>query len=87
MDFEGCNYMTFRMEHGRDIDLLERLYTVYSNENIDPMSLVASSELPVFEKYDEYIPSELLRHAYSVDRLNISEAVGRLSDILSEYEK
>ena len=55
MDFEGCNYMTFRMEHGRDIDLLERLYTVYSNENIDPMSLVASSELPVFEKYDEYI--------------------------------
>ena len=87
MDFEGCNYMTFRMEHGRDTDLLECLYGMYSNNNIDPLELVSRSELPIFEKYDEYIPGELLRHAYSVDRLNISEAVGRLSDILSEYEK
>jgi hypothetical protein len=47
--------------------------------------LVASTELPSFEKYDEYIPGDLLRHAYAVDRLDTKEAVFRLKQIAKEF--
>jgi hypothetical protein len=40
--------------------------------------------LPAFEKYDEYIPADLLRHAYAIDRLDTQEAVKRLKEISNE---
>ena len=87
MDFEGCNYMTFRMERGRGEDLVRELLRSYGVQTASPMSLVSPKELPVFEKYDEYIPAELLRHAYAVDRLNLPEAVGRLYEILDTLKE
>ncbi|MBQ8331788.1 MAG: DEAD/DEAH box helicase [Clostridia bacterium] len=87
MDFEGCNYMTFRMERGRGEDLVRQLLRSYGVQTASPMSLVSPKELPVFEKYDEYIPAELLRHAYAVDRLNLPEAVGRLYEILDTLKE
>ena len=43
------------------------------------------SSITSFEKYDEYIPADLLRHAYAIDRLDTDEAVKRLKDIAGEY--
>ncbi len=85
MDHEGCNYLMFRMEKGDDRSLMECLDQTFGSGRIPPMALVSPKELPVFEKYDEFIPGELLRHAYAVDRLDMEEAVGRISDILREY--
>ncbi len=85
MDFEGCNYLTFRMERGSEKELLARLDQLYSHASVSPLQLVSPKELPVFEKYDPYIPGDLLRHAYSVDRLNLPEAKKRIGDILNEY--
>ena len=44
-------------------------------------SLVGATECPVFEKYDEYIPSELLRKAYKTDKLRADEIMARVSPL------
>ncbi|MBR2353179.1 MAG: DEAD/DEAH box helicase [Clostridia bacterium] len=81
IDYEGCNYLMFRMEKGTEREFLETLYRTYGDGRVLPMELVSPKELPVFEKYDTYIPGDLLRHAYSVDRLNMQEAILRIKQI------
>ena len=84
LEFEGCYYMTFRMERGNEYDLISRLEGIARTEGIDCEALVQSGELPVFEKYDEYIPADLLRRAYAADRLRSDEVVRRLGEMLNE---
>ena len=85
LEFEGCYYMTFRMERGNDYDLLTHLCGIVETDGIDCQSLVQSGEVPIFEKYDEHVPGELLRKAYAADRLRADEAEARLSEMLAEY--
>ncbi len=85
MGFEGCCFLTFRMEKGNDRDLIAHLCRLVETEGIDCDSLVSESESPLFEKYDEYIPGELLRRAYAVDRLRADEAERRLLSIRDEF--
>lgn len=84
MDYEGCDYLSFRMEHGDGRQLLETLSKRYSHQEVSAQELVSPKELPLFEKYDRYIPGDLLRHAYGCDRLNVSEATMRIEQILKE---
>ncbi len=85
MEYEGCYYMTFKMEQGSGYGLIEHLNKVADAEGIDLDSLVSASECPVFEKYDDRIPSELLRKAYTADRLRADEVRERLADLMAEY--
>ena len=87
MEYEGCCYMTFKMERGDGRELISYLSKKASTEGIDKSALVAASECPVFEKYDDFIPSELLRDAYMADRLRTDEAVQRLAEIAWELGK
>lgn len=87
MEYEGCCYMTFKMERGDGRELISYLSKKASTEGIDKSALVAPSECPVFEKYDDFIPSELLRDAYRADRLRTDEAVKRLAEIALELGK
>lgn len=87
MEYEGCCYMTFKMERGDGRELISYLSKKASTEGIDKSTLVAPSECPVFEKYDDFIPSELLRDAYMADRLRTDEAVKRLAEIAWELGK
>ena len=73
------------MEKGSDKELAEFLYTAVARRVIDALSLVSSKELPIFEKYDGYVPAELLRYAYSVDKLSVGETERRIADIYAEY--
>ncbi len=84
MEYEGCNYLMFRMERGTEKELLESLLRTYADGHILPIELVNPKELPIFEKYDEYVPGDLLRHAYSVDRLNMDEAIKRINEMNEE---
>ena len=79
IDFEGCYYIKFRMEKGTPEALLNRLKDKFGKAVFDPIELVSPNELPTFEKYDRYVPAELLRIAYSQDRLNIQEATNRIN--------
>ena len=80
IEFEGCYYITFRMERTR-----EEFFAVLAAlaaAPIDCTELVAPSELPVFDKYDPFIPGELLRRAYATDRLDPTEAQSRLVEMV-----
>ena len=85
LEFEGCYYLTFRMERGNDYDLISHLAGIVETDGIDCETLVQSGEVPIFEKYDEHIPGELLRRAYAADRLRADEAEARVREILGEY--
>ena len=70
IDYERCYYITFRMERGNPEDLWNDIRNKLLSYDFDMYSLSAAGETPVFDKYDIYIPAELLRDAYTVDRLN-----------------
>ncbi len=84
IEYSGCYYITFKMERGTGKEFIDYLNTMALKEGIDTEELISSKENPVFEKYDSYIPSELLRHAYAQDRLQADEVIKRLSQISSE---
>jgi ATP-dependent Lhr-like helicase len=86
IEYEGCYYIKFRMEKGSPKELAKFLCEHVSRHGIDALSLVGSKELPIFEKYDGYIPAELLRYAYSVDKLCVPETEKRIRDIWEEYD-
>ncbi len=85
LEFEGCYYLTFRMERGNDYELLSHLAHLVETDGIDCTALVQSGETPMFEKYDEHIPGDLLRRAYAVDRLRADEAECRILEMIREY--
>lgn len=79
----GSNYITFRMENGTDKLLVQKLVSRFASLT-GADSLVSNKELPVFEKYDEFVPAELLRHSFAVDRLDLDEANMRIMQINKE---
>lgn len=87
IDYEGCYYMTFKMENGKDFDMISQLYESITGEGINTDLLVSQTELPVFEKYDNFIPGELLRRAYTTDRLRTDEIDFRIKEMMEEYRK
>lgn len=73
---EGCCYITFKLKgEGRNIE--ERIASIIERDGLEPAELVFDGECPVFDKYDEFIPPELLRDAYAVDRLCPEEVIRR----------
>ncbi len=82
IDFEGCYYMTFRMEKGDEQRFMSILNDHFGSDAVSAISLVSSKELPAFEKYDKYIPGDLLREAYAADRLDTGEASRRINEML-----
>lgn len=62
-------YMQFTMKVGK-----EEFFRVVREEiqkPIDPMELVYPKELPLFDKYDEYLPEELVRKGFALGVLDL----------------
>ena len=62
-------YMQFTMQVSE-----EEFYEILAEEaekQFDPLELVYPKEVPVFEKYDEYIPEELVRKGFACGVLDI----------------
>ena len=57
--------------------LIFNVRTILERDGLDTFSLVNEGECPVFDKFDDYIPPELLRDAYAVDRLFADEILER----------
>ena len=49
-------------------------------EDIDPISLVYEKEVPVFEKYDEFIPEELVKKGFAYGVLDIEGMKNRVKE-------
>ncbi len=62
-------YMQFTMQVSE-----EEFYKIVCQEaakQFDPLELVYPKEVPVFEKYDEYVPSELVRKGFAFGVLDL----------------
>ena len=81
MEFEGCYYMTFKLENGSGFDLIRDLADEVGANGVDLDALIGQTEAPVFEKYDEFIPSPLLRKAFREDKLRSDEMIRRLREL------
>ncbi len=84
MEYEGCYYMTFKLEGGSGMNMLRELSDGIIRNGIDLSALIGPAETPVFEKFDEFLPSELLRKAYMEDKLRSDELDIRAHDFLRE---
>lgn len=85
IEHEAGAYITFKMEKGNDYILARGLAEAVRINGIEPLSVIASSENPVFDKYDEYLPNSLLQKAYAADKLDPHEAEKRILEIFREY--
>ena len=75
-------YMQFTMQVSE-----EEFYRILAEEaavEFDPMELVYEDEVPVFEKYDEYVPPELVRKGFAYGVLDIK---GMKNRVLSWSER
>lgn len=71
---QGCAYITFKAKDRRaGEDLLAAIGNIIERDGLDTESLVGDGECPVYDKFDEFIPPELLRQAYAADRLLATE--------------
>lgn len=77
IESEGCCYITFKGKSGLCDIFEEKIKEILVRDGLDTRSLVDEGECPVFDKFDEYIPPELLRDAYAIDRLSSQEVLER----------
>ena len=87
MEFEGCYYMTFRAEAPSGLAMFRGWYEKICREGIDCQTLVGENEAPVFEKYDDLIPAELLREAFAQDRLRSDEILRRMPELMERWKR
>lgn len=69
-------YMQFTMSVS-----LEEFYRIVAEEAakpIAPLELVYPKELPVFDKYDEYLPEELVRKGFALGVLDVEEMLSTI---------
>ena len=85
VEYEGCYYITFKMTRGDDYGLISSLAEDVRTDQISAHALVSGAEVPVFEKYDDYVPADLLRHAYATDKIDVERAKERILEIESEF--
>lgn len=87
LEFEGCYYMTFKLEDGDGPSLIRYLSEKADKEGVNLEDLIGKNEAPIYEKYDECIPSVLLRKAYRDDKLRSDEFIPRLREIAEREDK
>ena len=74
---ESCHYIKFKANEYCGNNLLFGIRNILERDGINTEELVRDGECPIFDKYDEYIPPELLREAYAKDRLRTDEILER----------
>lgn len=86
LEFEGCCYMTFKMESASEFEFISSLDNHIRHEGIDTEALCKVAEAPLFEKYDSFLPQELLQRQYATDRLRSDEIPTRVHEMLKELD-
>ncbi|MBQ3879120.1 MAG: DEAD/DEAH box helicase [Oscillospiraceae bacterium] len=64
-------FMQFKMK--ATADEFWRVTRELALEEFDPITLLYSNEVPYFDKYDEYVPDELIRKCFAYDVLDIDQ--------------
>ena len=69
-------FIQFKMK--ADKEEFFRVLDEAEKEPLDPMELVYPNEIPYFEKYDEFLPDELIRKGFAYGILGIDEMKARI---------
>lgn len=78
-------YMQFTMKATK-----EEFFIILEEEaekDFDPLDLVYPKENPVFDKYDEYLPEELVRKGFAYGVLDIKEMKSKIKEMCSKWKK
>jgi len=76
MDSSRPYFIQFKMKAGK-----EEFFQVLKEaeqQPLDPMELIYPGEVPLFEKYDEFLPEELVKKGFAYGILGIHEMKGRI---------
>ena len=76
VDVSRPYYIQFRMAVSAE-EFLDALSEALAAE-IDPLSLLYPKELPIFDKYDEFLPPELVRKGFAEGVLDVAGARARV---------
>lgn len=77
MDSSRPYFIQFKMKAGREEFF--RVVKEAAQKPIDPMELVYPNEEPLFEKYDEFLPVELVRKGFAYGILDIEGMLERIA--------
>ncbi len=69
-------FLTFKMKVSKEAFF--RIVAEAAAEEFDPMDLVYPDEVPLFEKYDTYVPAELVRKGFAYGILAVDEMKARI---------
>ncbi len=69
-------YLQFKMQ--ADADEFFRVVKEQAELPLDPMELVYPGEVPYFDKYDEFVPPELIRKGFALGVLDIDGMLERI---------
>lgn len=78
-------FMEFAMDASAD-----EFFQIIQEEaakDFNPMDLVYSKEVPVFDKYDEYLPDELVRKEFAESVLDIREMKKCVAKMCADYRR
>lgn len=65
-------YLTIKLGENTSQELYQQIIN-FPNKELTDNDLVAGEEAPKLQKYDEFIPNNLLRQAFAIDYLNVEE--------------
>ena len=85
ISYDGCNYVTFRLDKYDEKTFCKLLMQDIENVGIDCRNLVGSGETPITDKYDLYIPTDLLQKAYAIDKLDEKEVIERIKALYNQF--
>jgi len=76
MDSSRPYFIQFRMKAGKEEFF--RILADMEKRPLDPMELIYKGEIPLFEKYDEFLPEELVKKGFAYGILDIDEMKNRI---------
>ncbi len=76
-------FMEFAMD--ATADEFFKILKEEANKKFDPMELLYPKEVPVFDKYDEYVPDELIRKEFAYSILDIPEMKRCVNEMRQVY--
>ncbi len=76
LDSSRPYFLQFKMQ--ADAEEFFRVLSEIAGEPLDPMELLYPGEIPLFDKYDEFLPAELVRKGFAHGVLGIEEMKQRI---------
>lgn len=78
LDSSRPYYIQFKMKASKEEFI--KVLKEEAEKEFDPMDLVYKGEVPIFEKYDEFLPEELVKKGFAYGILGIDEMKKRIKE-------